>query len=234
MEHCADFADNAPHVRFASKSVLLTTLLHVERLDAVTDALLASGARRVVDLGCGGGQLLQRLRGYAQFERLLGIDIDAKLLTRARERLGVDLFRPDARLEVRRGSFEDHHWAERGIQAAVMLETIEHVPPSRLSRVENAIFGGLRPGFIVITTPNREFNPLHGLAPGERRHPGHYFEWTRAQFGNWCEGVAARHGYQVSMKGIGPPAPGCGSSSQMATFRISEVQSARQQMVLVN
>lgn len=202
----------------------MTTALHVERLDAVTDALLSSGARSVVDLGCGGGQLLQRLREYDQFERLLGIDIDARILNRARERLGVDLFQPDPRVQVRLGSFEQHDWAERGIQAAVMLETIEHVPPAHLSRVENAIFGGLRPAFIVITTPNREYNPLHGLAEGERRHPGHYFEWTRTQFGNWCEGVATRHGYDVTMKGIGPPAPGCGSSSQMACFRTIAAQ----------
>ncbi len=196
----------------------MTTALHRERLDAVVSALLASGARHVVDLGCGDGEMLDRLRGHAQFSRLLGIDIDARALAVARARLALDLFNRDERLHVRHGSFESSDWAEPGIDAAVLLETIEHVDPSRLSRVENAVFGQLAPPLVIVTTPNREYNVVHGMAPGERRHSGHRFEWTRAQFRHWCDGVAERRDYEVDYRDIGPPSPGVGSSTQMAVF----------------
>lgn len=187
-------------------------------MDAVIDTLLASGARHVADLGCGRGALLQRLRDHEQFIRLLGVDIDTRALAVARERLGLDLFSPDKRLHVRLGSFEDSDWADGVIDAAVLLETIEHIDLGRLSRVEGAVFGRIRPRIVVVTTPNKDYNPLHGLSAGERRHPGHRFEWTRVQFKAWSDGVAERHGYDVCYRDIGPPGPAVGSSSQMACF----------------
>ncbi|NDY94550.1 methyltransferase domain-containing protein [Wenzhouxiangella limi] len=196
----------------------MATTLHQARLDAVVEALLGAGVRRVADLGCGDGELLERLRAQSQFVRLLGIDVDEKILVAARERLGLDLFNHDERLQLCCGSFENTHWAGGPIDAAVFLETIEHIEPGRLSRVEQAIFCQLHPQFVVITTPNKDYNPLHGLAARERRHPGHRFEWTRAQFKAWCNGVAQRQAYRVGFHNIGPPDPVAGSSTQMACF----------------
>lgn len=197
---------------------LVATVLHRARLDAVVDTLLVSGARQVVDLGCGRGELLQRLRDHDQFTRLLGVDIDPQALALARERLGIDLFSRDKRLHVCLGSFEDSDWVEGAVDAAVLLETIEHIDPGRLPRVERAVFGRLAADVVLVTTPNREYNILHGLAQGERRHPGHRFEWTRGQFRLWCDAVASRHGYRVRFQDIGPPDPIVGSSTQMAHF----------------
>jgi small RNA 2'-O-methyltransferase len=196
----------------------VASTLHHARLDAVVETLMASGARRVADLGCGRGQLLERLRDQTQFVRILGIDIDASALAHARERLGLDLCRPDKRLHVCRGSFEESDWADGPLDAAVLLETIEHIDPGRLSRVESAVFGRVRPSLVVVTTPNQEHNALHGLSAGKRRHPGHRFEWTRAQFRLWCGGVAERQGYDVHFHAVGPPDPVVGSSTQMACF----------------
>jgi small RNA 2'-O-methyltransferase len=176
----------------------------------------------VIDLGCGQGELLLWLRQHDQFSLLLGIDVDPKALVQARSVLGIDLLRPDNRLHVSLGSFEETDWhttiLEKPIDAAVMLETIEHVEPGRLPRVENVVFGCLKPGLVLITTPNKEYNPLHGMAPRQRRHPGHRFEWTRAQFKTWCNGVAERKGYGVRYADIGPVDPVYGSTTQMARF----------------
>lgn len=196
----------------------MATKLHKARLDAVVETVLDSGARHVVDLGCGQGILLCSLRKHEQFTRLLGIDIDAQALTHARHSLNLDLLNPDNRLHVRLGSFEDDDWAEEGIDAAVLLETIEHIEPGRLSRVEQSVFGKLGVDLVVITTPNKEYNPLHGMLAGEMRHPDHRFEWTRAQFKSWCQGVAERHSYKVYFDDIGPRDPFAGSSTQMACF----------------
>lgn len=205
----------------------MATALHHARLDAVVDTLLVRGARQVADLGCGSGELLQRLRDHEQFVRLLGIDIDTQALALARERLGLDLFSRDQRVQVCFGSFEESDWAEGAIDAAVLLETIEHIDAGRLSRVEHAVFARLRPEIVVVTTPNKEFNALHGLLPGVRRHPGHRFEWTRPQFKGWCDGVAERQGYDVGFRDIGPPDPVVGSSTQMACFSRPPSESCR-------
>ena len=196
----------------------MPTPLHAERLEAVVSALLASGAQRVLDLGCGRGELLEALRPHAQFTRLVGIDIDVQALELARARLGLDWLREDARIAVRFGSFEEGDAELAGFDAAVLLETIEHIDPGRLPRVECAVFAGMRPRTVLVTTPNREYNALMGMAAGRRRHPDHRFEWDRAQFEGWATAVAARHGYAVACADLGGVRPGVGGASQLARF----------------
>ncbi|MDT0617813.1 methyltransferase domain-containing protein [Salinisphaera sp. P385] len=199
----------------------MATALHQARFNAVIRELLADGARHVADLGCGRGELLQRLREHRQFTRLIGVDTDIRALARARMVLGIDLLRPDPDLHVCLHSFTDAMWPIPRVDAGVMLETIEHVDPGHLPQVEQAVFGRLRPRMLVMTTPNREYNRLHGLSPGQRRRPDHRFEWTRAQFQQWCTGVAQRQRYDVRFADIGPSHPAFGSSSQLARFSLA-------------
>ena len=200
----------------------MTTDLHRARIDAVLNEIRHSGAQRVVDLGCGNGELLVWLRELKQISRLIGIDIDSAALSEARHALNIDLLEPPARLKVCRGSFENTDWYAKAVDgmldAAIMLETIEHIEPGRLSRVEDTVFGVLKPALVIITTPNKEYNPVHGMADHEIRHPGHTFEWTRAQFRSWCEGVAGRRRYRARYADIGEVHPALGSSTQMVCF----------------
>ena len=196
----------------------MTSALHEERLHTVVHHLLGSGARSVLDLGCGPGELLLRLAQQPQFTRIIGIDIDERVLGEARLVLGLGLPGKADRVQVRYGSFEDAEREFKGFDAAALVETIEHIDPRRLSRVERAVFGDMRPETILVTTPNQEYNILHGMAPGRLRHPGHRFEWNRAKFQQWAQGVAARNRYTVSFLDIGPSDPLRGSSTQMARF----------------
>lgn len=196
----------------------MASVLHDERLDAVVRHLLDGGAERVLDLGCGPGELLQRLARQPRFRRIVGIDVDPDALNVARRTLGLGLTDAGGRIEVRYGSFEqaDPEWT--GFDAATLIETIEHTDPRRLSRVERAVFGDMRPQQVLVTTPNQEYNVVHGMAPGRMRHPGHRFEWNRDQFRRWARGIAARNGYRVEFFDIGPPDPLHGSPTQMACF----------------
>jgi hypothetical protein len=99
-----------------------------------------------------------------------------------------------------------------------MVETIEHLDPAHLCRLERSLFACLRPCLAVITTPNREYNTLLGLRPDEFRHPDHRFEWERRRFEDWSRGVARRNGYSVEFDGVGPANAWFGSSTQMAVF----------------
>ncbi|HTZ08158.1 MAG TPA: hypothetical protein VMB72_03740, partial [Acidimicrobiales bacterium] len=107
-----------------------------------------------------------------------------------------------------------------GYDAAAVVEVVEHVDPSRLGAFERAVFAHARPGAVVVTTPNAEYNVCFpSLPPGQLRHRDHRFEWTRAEFGRWCAGVAERHGYAVTLSGIGAEDPEVGTPTQMAVFR---------------
>ena len=61
--------------------------LNQQRLAAVFEELKASGARRVLDLGCGEGRLLALLAAEAQFAEVAGMDVSPQVLSRARRRL---------------------------------------------------------------------------------------------------------------------------------------------------
>lgn len=191
----------------------MATELHEQRLDTVAGYLLATGARSVLDLGCGPGELLQRLAAHSQFERIVGIDISPAELARAREALG-----PQDRVELRQASFAQADSRLCGFDVAALVETIEHIDPNRLGHVEQAVFGSYRPARVLVTTPNQEYNVLHGMRPGTLRHPDHRFEWPRARFRHWARGVAARHGYGVYFCDIGEVDPELGASTQMAMF----------------
>ncbi len=57
--------------------------LNQQRLGTVVGALKATGARSVLDLGCGEGNLLRELLREKQFERIVGMDrLDARFADR--------------------------------------------------------------------------------------------------------------------------------------------------------
>jgi 3' terminal RNA ribose 2'-O-methyltransferase Hen1 len=197
----------------------LITDLHKERFDMVVQALLESKAESVLDLGCGSGELLLRLMGESQFNKIVGMDTSEEALAGARYLFSQhDNLGADERLSIFHASYTTFDEDMAGFDAAVMVETIEHVDPQRLSAVEKVVFGCCRPLTVVITTPNQEYNVLYGIPDGELRHPGHRFEWSRAKFRNWSEGVAARKGYHTDFDDIGPFDAVYGSSTQMAIF----------------
>jgi 3' terminal RNA ribose 2'-O-methyltransferase Hen1 len=191
---------------------------HGLRLDSVLQELLRCGARSVLDLGCGGGELLLRLAREAQFCRIVGMDISADVLRAARELLRAEPGALARRVELVEASFAQPDARFAGFDAAALVETIEHIDAHRLSSVERAVFGSFRPATVVITTPNSEYNPIHGAPAGSFRHPDHRFEWPRAKFRDWARGVAGRNGYRAAFGDIGEPDPDLGSPTQMAVL----------------
>jgi len=193
--------------------------LHEQRLDAVAGHLLTSGAASVLDLGCGSGSLLERLVAEAQFTRLLGVDSSLEALGRAegRQALAAELVR--GRLTLRHASFTTADEGLTGFDAAALVETIEHIPPAHLSRLERAVFAEMRPGLVVMTTPNRDYNEYIGMARGELRQSDHRFEWGRSRFEAWATGVGERNGYRVAFETVGRGDAWVGGPTQLAIMR---------------
>lgn len=192
---------------------------HQERLGAVLQAVTQVQAARVLDLGCGSGDLMLPLLDLAGVTQIVGLDLDRAALARCRDRLAAH---PKGKLaEAREGSMTVAHPDLSGFDCACLVETIEHLPLRALAALEGAVFGVMRPRAVVMTTPNAEFNDLLGVPRTRFRRPDHHFEWTRAQFRAWAEGVASRRGYGVNLRDIAGAHPDLGGASQMAVFRLT-------------
>ena len=200
----------------------MTTDLHGERLDAVVAAIRESGARSVLDLGCGDGDLVLRLADLPGIDRVTGIEIDADALRRALARLAALPAAARERVQLAHASLTTAHPKLAGYGCACLVEVIEHLTPGDINRLERAVFAGMRPAHVVVTTPNAEYNPVLGVPPHRFRHPDHRFEWSRDRFGHWADGLAARNGYTVMRRDVAGTHPTLGGASQMALFRRSD------------
>jgi 3' terminal RNA ribose 2'-O-methyltransferase Hen1 len=201
--------------------------LHEQRVAAVLAALRASGAKRVLDLGCGEGALLRELLKDPQFDVIVGLDVSIRALETARERLRLDRLpdRQAARISLMHGSLCYRDRRLEGFDAAAVIEVVEHLDPSRLSAFERAIFEFARPQTVVLTTPNREYNvKWENVGADNRRHPDHRFEWSRHEFAEWVNGVACRHGYSVRFIRVGPVDSEVGAPTQMGVFERMEAR----------
>lgn len=191
------------------------------RRTAILAALHARGAARVLDLGCGQGQLVQALLKDARFTEIVGVDVSMRALAIAARRLKPDRMgeRQAARVRLVQGSLAYTDERLKGYDAAVLSEVIEHLDLPRLPALEYAVFGHARPRTVVVTTPNVEYNVRwESLPAGHVRHGDHRFEWTRAEFRAWAADVAGRHGYDVAFTPVGPDDPEVGPPTQMAVF----------------
>lgn len=195
--------------------------LHDRRLNDVAERLKASGAQRVLDLGCGEGKLVRVLMKERQFKEILGLDVSYRSLELAAERLHFDTMPPmqKQRIKLVQGSLMYRDKRLQGFDGAAVVEVIEHLDEARLAAFERVLFEFAKPNTVVVTTPNSEYNvKFETLPSGQMRHKDHRFEWTRAQFQAWASGIAERYAYTVSFFPIGDEDPAVGAPSQMGVF----------------
>ncbi len=202
--------------------------LHDLRLQAVMEAVRASGAHSLVDLGCGEGRLLVLAITERSLTRILGIDVSSTALARARRRLHYETL-SDAqqrRIQIALGSLLYRDKRLEGFDAAALVEVIEHLDAPRLGAMERVVFGLARPRRVIVTTPNRDYNirwaqPDQPAEAVRLRHGDHRFEWTRAEGRAWADRIAASYGYTFEQRELGPSdpdSPEIGAPSQMFVF----------------
>lgn len=195
--------------------------IHDLRLHTAKDELLMSGAKRVLDLGCGEGKLLRLLIAEKQFELVMGMDVSYRSLEIAKDKLKLDRLpeRQRQRVQLIQGSLTYRDKRLEGFDAAALIEVIEHLDEPRLASLERSVFEYAQPRVVVVTTPNAEYNvKFENMEEGKMRHSDHRFEWTRKEFEVWGTGIAAKYGYDVIFKPVGETDPDVGAISQMAVF----------------
>jgi len=127
--------------------------LHEQRLGSVLAILRAAGARRVLDLGCGEGRLLQGLLADPAFTEIVGLDVSHRALELAAQRLRLEQLPPRQRERIKllHGALTYRDKRLAGYDAAAVVEVIEHLDPARLAAFERVLFDpqGARPGLVV-------------------------------------------------------------------------------------
>ena len=220
--------DAAAHVGTITDAAAPRASLAALRHEAVVAALKDVGGKSVLDLGCGGGALLRHLLHDRYFHAIVGVDVSVRALRYAARKLRLDRQPASvaARLTLKQGSLTYTDASLKGYDAAVLMEVIEHVDPPRLASLEHAVFGAARPGAVIVTTPNVEYNVRYEtLEAGRLRHRDHRFEWSRAEFAAWAEDVAGQYAYTVEFRPVGEVGEVdavVGAPTQMAVFRRGE------------
>jgi ubiquinone/menaquinone biosynthesis C-methylase UbiE len=133
---------------FITQSGFLLRWVAQQRLNAIVRALGDLKGKSVLDVGCGAGNLLEKLNAA----RRVGIDLSDTLVQRAKEKL-----RHDPSTEILKGDAEAMPFLPQTFDAAVCSEVIEHVlnPKAVLQEIHRV----LKPnGQLVLTFPNEELS----------------------------------------------------------------------------
>lgn len=134
---------------------------YLELLAAVKRLLGPLEGLRILDAGCGDGRFTYELSGEPCVP--VGIDLSERAIAFARA------FNPG--VEFRVGDLADLTDKDR-FDAAVMIDTLEHIPPEDCPRVAENVASALRPGgTLVITVPTTNI-------PTCAKHHRHFEEGT--------------------------------------------------------
>lgn len=197
------------------------TPLNTRRMEAVKNAVLASGAASVIDLGCGECRLTSLLLNEPQIRKVTACDISVSVLEKAAQRLHLDRMQTyrKNKLTLIQASLTYRDKRFEGYECACVVEVIEHIEPMRIPAFERAVFEFAAPKTVILTTPNKEYNENYEhMQENAFRHGDHRFEWTRAEFRHWTEHICEKFGYTCEISGIGDIDDNLGTPTQMGVF----------------
>ncbi|CAN6181343.1 unnamed protein product [Urochloa humidicola] len=222
------------------EKALFSPPLSKQRVEFAVQHINELHATTLVDFGCGSGSLLDSLLEHpTTLEKLVGVDISRKGLTRAAKSLHQKLSKksliqttvPTAVLY--HGSITDYDSRLYRVDIGTCLEVIEHMEEDQASLFGNIVLSSFCPTVLIVSTPNYEYNPIlqrssmpnkdddadENTGPCKFRNHDHKFEWTRAQFQCWATDLAVKHNYSVEFCGVGGSGEEPGYASQIAVFR---------------
>jgi homoserine O-acetyltransferase/O-succinyltransferase len=147
-----------------------TSIFHRKRLDYDRIIELIPPSASVLDLGCGSGGLLARMKG-GEYRRLVGVELDESKIVTCVQR-GLDVVQSDLNKGLR--SFLNDQF-----DCVVLSQTLQAV-----CDVEGVIADMLRVGrSCIVSFPNLAYRKLRNILAEEGRAPRSY-GWLRDQWYN--------------------------------------------------
>lgn len=201
------------------------TPLNTQRMEAVKNAVLQSGASSVIDLGCGECRLTSLLLNESQIRHVTACDVSVHELEKASQKLHLDrmpAYRKN-KLTLMQASLTYLDKRFENFDCACVIEVIEHIEPMRIPAFERVVFEFAHPRTVILTTPNRDYNKNYQfMQENELRHGDHRFEWTRTEFKSWTEHICEKFNYHCEISGIGDLDENSGQPTQMGVFTRNE------------
>jgi 3' terminal RNA ribose 2'-O-methyltransferase Hen1 len=197
--------------------------LNEQRYEAIVNYVKGLPNREnIVDLGAGEGKLSVQLGFIDGVKEILSIEPSSRSRLQAMRRF-EEGNSENGYIEPKSLAGSLYYFDERlqNKDIIILCEVIEHIDEHRLPTIFQTIVHDYRPRFLIVTTPNQEYNTVYEMDE-EMRHDDHRFEWTRAEFRQKCEQWTQNSNYQVSFKGIGEENESYGHPTQMAVFRREE------------
>jgi homoserine O-acetyltransferase len=163
-------AENANRVDEETHRPSPTSIFHSRRLDYDRIVELIPPSASVLDLGCGGGGLLARLK-QRNHARIVGVELDEQEIVTCVQR-GLDVVQADLNKGL-------HAFADRQFDCVVLSQTLQAVYD-----VEGVVADMLRVGRTsIVSFPNLAFHKLRRILAEEGRAPRAY-GWLRDEWYN--------------------------------------------------
>ncbi|XP_069953732.1 uncharacterized protein Hen1 isoform X3 [Cherax quadricarinatus] len=209
-------------------SIIFSPPLYCQRYVKVMEMIISVSKgvfTKVVDIGCAGLKFFRYLKNVPGIQEILLLDKDFHILKDNEYRIKplpadfLILRKLPLNVKAVCGDGRKYDPLLSETQVVTMIELIEHMPLSELPDLIKCVFKDIRPKLVIITTPNADFNKfIPGYIPGSFRHFDHKFEWTAAQFYQWCQGILqdnSDYSLETFGCGLGPENTYC---TQMAVF----------------
>lgn len=186
------------------------------RLQKMKEAVLKCNPSKVLDFGCGEGNLLELLSDE-DFE-VTGVDSSEKAINRAYVKMKKKgkLHSMGGNTTVLQSSLYYKDSRFKDFDTVVLCEVIEHIELERVPQViDNIMF--LNPKNFIVSTPNKDFNKFFKELKGELRYYDHRFEFTYKEFEDFCNWIKDSYGYKFTIESFGKEIEGI-RPTVMATF----------------
>jgi SAM-dependent methyltransferase len=230
---------NGKFIKTEKHPVIFKPKLWEQRRTAILNFINNKKMQVIMDLGCNEGKIIKFLTPFnenVEYSKLIGVDSNLdnlKVCSNLCKPCISDqsILRPaplDIDLYV--GNCTQYATNLPKVDFIIFSEIIQHYKPEELDQINKVIFGGYRPQYVIVSTPNSEFNVLFDNTnwnkEGQKfRDERHKFEWTRKEFSQWCETVSSIYGYTHDIDGVGTTqksqSSDLGFCTQLAKFKLN-------------